>query len=67
MPLACEFSGLAPSRAAGRLLTAPRMNDHNTTEHPAQVQPVQFEGAQFSGSTLRLELPPKSVTAIELQ
>jgi alpha-N-arabinofuranosidase len=67
MPLACEFSGLALSHATGRLLTAPRIHDHNTTEHPAQVQPVVFEGAQFSGSTLRLELPPKSVTAIELQ
>ena len=67
LPLACELRGAEFSRAAGRLLTAPRINDHNTAQQPALVQPVAFDGAKLSGSTLRLELPPKSVTAVTLQ
>jgi alpha-N-arabinofuranosidase len=67
LPLVCELSGASVSRAGGRILTAPRINDHNTAQQPAVVQPVEFEGAKLAGSTLTLELPPKSVTALELQ
>jgi alpha-N-arabinofuranosidase len=65
--LTCELNGANVSNVKGRILTAPRINDHNTAEEPAVVKPVAFDGAELTGNSLRLELPPKSVTAIELQ
>ncbi len=52
---------------AGRVLTAPAMNAHNTFEQPNAVQPVDLRGARLSGAVLTLDLPSKSVVVVELR
>jgi alpha-L-arabinofuranosidase len=45
----------------GRVLTADRMNAHNTFENSDVLKPQPFCGASREGDVTRLELPPKSV------
>jgi alpha-N-arabinofuranosidase len=67
VPLSVALAGLTPASAAGRLLTAPAMQAHNTFAAPDAVKPVPFEGVRLAANTLTLTLPPKSVAVIELR
>lgn len=58
--------GQAVSQVTGRLLTAPAMNTHNTFDQPENVQPVDFTGATLQGDRLTIQLPPKSIVALEI-
>jgi alpha-L-arabinofuranosidase len=55
------------SVGAGRILTAPQMNAHNTFERLDAVKPAPFTGATLSGETLTVRLPAKSVVVLELR
>ena len=55
------------SRVAGRILTAPAMNAHNTFEDTDAVRPTLFQGVSLEGSSLAVELPPMCVVALELR
>jgi alpha-N-arabinofuranosidase len=65
--LSVKLSGLAPKSVAGRVLTAPAMNAHNTFETPNAVQPSVFGGAVLKGGLLEVELPAKSVVVLALK
>jgi len=67
MTVAVRLEGLSPASAAGRVLTAPAMNSHNTFAAPDAVRPVTFEGMKLAGGTLTLTLPAKSVVIVELK
>jgi alpha-N-arabinofuranosidase len=66
-PIAADLRGTSVSTVAGRILTATAMNAHNTFEHPDTVHPVTFRGARLEGGRLTIELPAKSVVALELR
>jgi len=61
------LTGIAPSSATGRILTAPTMQTHNTFAAPDAVKPVAFTGARLAGGALEVKLPAKSVVVIELK
>ena len=61
------LSATASRDAAGRILTADRMNAYNTFEQPNTVRPESFSGTRLSGGTLTVELPPKSVVVLEVR
>ena len=65
--LAVTLAGLAPKSVAGRVLTAPAMNAHNTFEAPDAVQPAAFDEASLEGGTLEVTLPAKSVVVLALR
>jgi alpha-N-arabinofuranosidase len=65
--LAATLSGTEVTSVSGRILTAEAMNAHNTFERPEVVRPVPFHGARAEGEVLIIELPPKSVVALELK
>jgi alpha-N-arabinofuranosidase len=67
LPITVTLSGLTPTAAAGRLLTASTMQAHNTFAAPDAVKPVPFDGVTLSGNTLTLTLPAKSVAVVELR
>jgi len=67
MTVAVRLEGLSPASAAGRVLTAPAMNSHNTFAAPDVVKPVSFEGMKLAGGTLTVTLPAKSVVIVELK
>jgi alpha-N-arabinofuranosidase len=52
---------------SGRILTATAMNAHNTFDDPAGVRPGPFRGARLIGGRLVIDLPAKSVVALELR
>jgi len=65
--LEIDLRGMEASRATGRVLTSGAMQDHNTFESPDAVAPAAFDGARLKGSTLSVELPARSVVALELR
>lgn len=65
--LSVKLSGFSPRSAAGRALTAPAMNAHNTFDAPDAVAPAVFGGASLEGDTLNVKLPPRSVVVIALR
>jgi len=65
--LEIDLRGMTASKVAGRVLTSGAMQDHNTFESPQVVAPAAFDGAQLEGGTLTVELPPKSVVALEVR
>jgi alpha-N-arabinofuranosidase len=48
-----------------RILTSPRIQDHNTFENPEKVKPVAFSGFTRQGDEIRVKLPPCSVVVLE--
>jgi alpha-N-arabinofuranosidase len=61
------LDGTPVSDVSGRILTADAMNARNTFENPDALEPTPFTGAALEGATLTLDLPPKSVVALELE
>jgi alpha-N-arabinofuranosidase len=55
------------SGASGRILTSEAMNAHNTFEDPDAVKPGVFEGFRVADGVLTIEIPAKSVVALELR
>lgn len=64
--LECELLGAKASRVAGRILTAPAINSHNTFEQPDRVSPAPFDAAKPTGAGFSAILPPKSLVALEI-
>ena len=58
--------GRAAERVTGRILTARRINEHNTFEAPERVHPMPFDGVTSSGGELTAAIPPKSVVVLAL-
>jgi alpha-N-arabinofuranosidase len=50
----------------GQIITSGNMAGHNTFDKPDAVTLQEFSGSAISGSTLTVELPPKSVVTVEL-
>jgi alpha-N-arabinofuranosidase len=64
--VSCQLTGLATKSVAGRVLTAPAINAHNTFAAPHAVEPAAFNDAKLSGDTLTVTLPAKSIVMLEL-
>jgi alpha-N-arabinofuranosidase len=62
-----EIEGAAARVVAAEILTAPRMDSHNTFDAPEQVRPRAFDGASVRGGVLRVEMPAKSIVMITLE
>jgi alpha-N-arabinofuranosidase len=62
----CELRGMALSAAAGRVLTADRMQAHNTFDAPEHVRPADFRTVTVQDNRVTFSLPPMSATVLEL-
>jgi alpha-N-arabinofuranosidase len=65
--LTVKLAGFTPKAVAGRVLTAPAIDAHNTFEAPDAVRPAVFSGAAVKGDTLEVTLPAKSVVVLALK
>lgn len=67
----CEVTttiyGAELNSVTGRILTADRMQAHNTFDAPNSVAPRSFEGACLNGNRLTINLPAKSIVVLELR
>ena len=65
--LDCTLKGVAASKVAGRILTADKLDAHNTFDNPNAVKPTTFDGAKIDGDKLAAEIPPHSVVMLTLE
>jgi alpha-N-arabinofuranosidase len=64
-----EFRGITVSpsvKVSGQILVSENMTDYNTFDKPGTVILQKYSGATLSGSTLMVELLPRSVVTVEL-
>jgi len=64
--LDCTLEGVAASQIAGRILTADKLDAHNTFDDPNAVKPATFDGAKLDGENLTAEIPAHSVVVLAL-
>lgn len=62
-----ELRGAEVAQVRGRILTAPTMQAHNTFDVPGAVRPAEFTGARLENGVLQVDLPAKSLVALELE
>jgi len=61
-----RIEGAEFTSVSGRILTAGAIDAHNTFDAPNRVRPESFTGATLEESSLKAELPPRSVVVLEL-
>lgn len=61
-----SLRGVSVKNVSGRILSSPKVQDHNTFDQPERIKPVDFKGASISGDVLKLTLPPVSVVVLAL-
>ncbi len=62
-----DLQGSRFNSVTGRILTAQRIQDHNTFENPNKIKPEIFKGATITNTNLKVQLPALSVTVLELK
>jgi alpha-N-arabinofuranosidase len=62
-----QWEGISKSAVTGRILSAAKLQDHNTFENPGKIKPATFNAAAINGNTLSVKLPPFSVVVLELK
>ena len=67
MKLDCELEGVEASSVTGRILTAEKLDAHNTFDSPNNVKPTDFSGAKLDGNKLTGEIPAHSVVVLTLK
>lgn len=61
-----NLAGFEAENASGKTLTAGAMDAHNTFDEPENVKPSDIE-VELDDGTLKLELPAKSVTVVNIR
>jgi alpha-N-arabinofuranosidase len=59
--------GSAFNGVTGRILSAGKLQDHNTFSEPNKIKPAAFNGATLKGDNLTVVLPPFSVVVLQLK
>ena len=67
LSVSVNLPAAAAKSISGRLLTAPAMQAHNTFDAPDAVKPVAFSAFKQNGDLLTVELPAKSIIALEIR
>lgn len=65
-PTSLSLRGRGIGEVTGRVLTAEQANQHNTFAESSRLVPQPFTEISVSGDTLDIQMPAKSVVALEL-
>jgi alpha-L-arabinofuranosidase len=65
--ISIKVAGNKYKKITGRILTSPKLQDHNTFENPDKIKPQTFSGASLKGDLIKLRIPPFSVIVLELK
>jgi alpha-N-arabinofuranosidase len=65
--ISLDLRGSKFSSVTGKILSSPKIQDHNTFENPDKIKPAPFKGITLSGNTLKGKIPPFSVVVLELK
>jgi alpha-N-arabinofuranosidase len=61
------LDGAKAGSASARVLTAPAMDAHNDFGAPERLAPRELKGIVVRGSNVKLKVPAKSVSVLELK
>jgi alpha-N-arabinofuranosidase len=61
-----KFQGSGYKKVSGRILSSPKIQDHNSFDDPDKIKPAVFHGANLKGEELQVKLPPASVVVLTL-
>lgn len=64
--VSCSFTGMRNANISGKILTAEKMNAHNTFEQPNNVKIEIFKDASFKDGKLVVNVPAKSIIVLSL-
>ena len=62
-----KLDGTNGKSVTGRILTADKIDAHNTFDKPDMVVPHSFKGAKLKGDELSLTMPSKSIVMLEIR
>lgn len=62
-----QLIGGKKSKITGTILTADKMNDHNTFDEPNKVAPVKMADVNIENNRAKLLIPKMSVATVELE
>lgn len=62
-----EIRGAKLNSVTGRILSSPKLQDHNTFDTLDKIKPLVFKGVALNGNVLKAKLPPFSVIVLELK
>ena len=62
-----SLAGFNTNKIKGKILTAEKMNAHNTFDNPDEVKPADFSNYELNGNNLKVNMPPMSVIILELE
>jgi alpha-N-arabinofuranosidase len=65
--VSAKLAGAETKTITGRILTAEKMDAHNTFANPEAVKPAPFTGIERKGADITLNVPAKSVVVVEIQ
>ncbi|MHC4558710.1 MAG: alpha-L-arabinofuranosidase C-terminal domain-containing protein, partial [Planctomycetota bacterium] len=65
--VSCEIRGADFKRVSGSILTASKMNTHNTFNNPDAIKPVKFDDFKRHGDDLVIKMPSKSIVVLEIE
>ena len=65
--LTLELRGIEAAAVSGQVLTAERLNAHNTFAEPDVLRPAEFTEASLKRGGLELKLPARSVTVLAIR
>jgi alpha-N-arabinofuranosidase len=65
--VSCELRDVEAKSVTGRVLTAEKLDAHNTFDNPEIVKPASFDGATIDDGKVSVKLPPRSVVVLTLE
>jgi len=63
----CELRGCTVCNVSGRILTANKINEHNTFDEPERVKPSTFNSYNITEQGLNIKIPSKSVIVLSVE
>ena len=61
-----DLGDINTKNISGRILSSPKIQDHNTFEKPDTITPKAFNNVKINGSEMEVTLPPFSVVVLAL-
>ena len=61
-----KFQGSGYKKVSGRILSSPKIQDHNSFDDPDKIKPAAFHGVSLKGEELQVKLPAASVVVLTL-
>lgn len=65
--LSLDLGGLKGTKVSGQVLTAAKLDAHNTPGQKEEIAPAPFHGGRIGGGKLLLDIPAKSVVVAKIE